>query len=168
MPLPSNQPPSSTSFTDTIIRSQEHNQSPVNCNWHVHNAWIFNSGVLKITFSLFFRKKKNPESHWAESNKGWVKDATAALVQGSKEKSKIQGRPSKGGWCEDETRCKHIIGEKEKNNFNIIALVMGNPSDCRRRTTIGEGGNSTVMIVGKSYQEMQRDLSPLDRRHDLG
>lgn len=67
-------------------------------------------------FSLL-SEKKNPESHWAESNKGWVKDAPAALVQGSKEKSKIQGRRSKGGRCEDETHCKHIIAEKEKNNF---------------------------------------------------
>lgn len=69
--------------------------------------------------SLLPKKEKS----LAESNKGWEEDA---LVQGSQGGVKDH---RKVGRCGDETRWKHIIGEKEKQ-LHIIASVMGNPSGC--------------------------------------
>lgn len=111
---PSSLLPSTTSFTDTIIGSQVHNQSPVNLNRPVHKIWEFNGNPLQC---CFLASLKNLTVNWSESNKGWVKDTMVQLVQGSNKKSKIEDRGSKPGRVWSWNKLQRYYGKERKTSL---------------------------------------------------
>lgn len=128
---PMSLPPSPSSSTDAIIRSQVQNQSPVKWNWPVQKKKSM--GIQWQHIVMMFPQKRNLTVYWAESNKGWVKDAAAAPVHRSNQKSKFQDRGLKT-WTgvKIATNCERIIGRKDKKVFIWLLQwwKVDKPSSC--------------------------------------